>query len=79
MPRHPPLAGRAAQVCAGVGHQHQVLAAAGRDWTHRARRRRCAVDQEVADVCDDLLACVNKPLSYDLGFKFTNLQYKINV
>lgn len=47
VPRHPPHAGRAAEVRAGVGHQHQVLAPARRPRTLRQRRGRRAAHQEV--------------------------------
>lgn len=47
VPLHPPVAGGAAEVRAGVGHQHQVLAAARRHRALRARPGRRAAHQEV--------------------------------
>lgn len=55
VPRHPPHAGRAAEVRAGVGHQHQVLAPARRPRTLRQRRGRRAAHQEVELLTPPLL------------------------
>jgi hypothetical protein len=45
--RYPPVAGGTAQIRAGVGHQHQVLAAARRPQPLGQRRGRSAAHQEI--------------------------------